>query len=400
MHNLLVPHNERVGYYLVNNQKFDNKWDAMVCATQQNTDYTWHFAPEIFDNIDWSTPVDASLDALYALRLQQLRNKYEHLILFFSGGKDSLNILMTAVNNNILLDEIVVFYPFAMEKFFNNKELDSDNIYSEVEYAAKPLLKSLENRLDPRTKIRFQDNGETNNKFHSLDDWYDHIRPANTLQMVSPSYGGAFDPELIKLALQCKKVGVIIGADKPNVSEFEGSYYFKFIDVAFNTIPRPKSKEMKAQYEYISYEAFYITPELPELVIKQAQTIAKALDIDPKLRKTQQNVFPLGMAKEEIVSLNSVLMSEREKIMAQYLYSDGINPWQTHKHKKHLYRRGEKVVWQTADNTIKDNYWNGVSSVVKNIDKKFFVWSDYVMGPQPKLTKSYFLKHISYKEPE
>lgn len=398
MLNTIVPHNERVGYYLVNNQKFDNKWDAMLTATAENTDYSWYFAPEIFDKIDWSVPVEASLDSLYALRLQQLRNKYEHLVLFFSGGKDSLNILMTAINNNILLDEIVVFYPFAMEKFFNNVELDSDNVYSEVEYAAKPILKSLESRLDPRTKIRFQDNGETNNRFHSLDDWFDQIRPANTLQMVSPSYGGAFDPELIKLALQCKNVGVIIGADKPGVHEVEGSYYFKFMDVAFNTIPRPKSKEMKAQYEYISYEAFYITPDLPQLVVKQAQTIAKALDVDPVLRRTQRNSFPLDMTKEEVSSVISALMSERERIMAKYLYSDGIYPWQTNKHKKHLYRRGEKVVWQTANNAIKDNYWNGVSSVVNKIDKKFFSWGDYTLGPIPRFSKPYFLKHIAYKD--
>ena len=398
MLNTIVPHNERVGYYLVNNQKFDNKWDAMLTATAENTDYSWYFAPEIFDKIDWSIPVEVSLDSLYALRLQQLRNKYEHLILFFSGGKDSLNILMTAINNNILLEEIVVYYPFAMEKFFNNVELDSDNLYSEVEYAAKPILKSLQNRLDPRTKIRFQDNGETNNKFHSLDDWFDQIRPANTLQMLSPSYGGAFDPELIKLALQCKKVGVITGADKPVVHEAEGSYYFKFVDVAFNSIPRPKSKEMKAQYDYISYEAFYQSPDLPQLVIKQAQTIASALDIDPIFRSTQQSSFPVGMTKEEINSLLNAIMSEREAITAKYLYSDGIYPWQTNKHKKHLYRRGEKVVWQTANNSIKDNYWNGVNSIVNKIDKKFFSWGDYVLGPVPRTSKPYFLKHIAYKD--
>lgn len=393
-----VPHSERVGYYLVNNEKYDNKWDAMLSATAQNTDYSWYFAPEVFDKIDWSTPVDLSLDQLYAVRLQQLRNKYEHLVLFFSGGKDSLNILLTAINNNILLDEIVVFYPFAMEKFFNNKELDSDNVYSEVEFAAKPLLKSLESRLDTRTKIRFQDNGDTNNKFHQNADWFDEIRPANTLQMISPSYGGAFDPELIKLALQCKKVGVIVGADKPSVFESEGNYYFKFMDVAFNTIPRPKSKEMRAQYEFINYEAFYQTPDLPELVVKQAQTIAQALDIDPKLRSTQPTAFPVGMNKWEVTEIVSSLMSERERLMAQYLYSDNIYPWQTKKHKKHLYRRGEKVVWQTMDNSAKDNYWNGVSSVVKQIDKKFFAWSDYVLGPVPRFSKPYFLKPVQYKE--
>ena len=143
-------HYERVGYYEVGGKRYDNKWDAMLHSTSLNTTYKWDFAPEIFSQIDWSKPISLSLDELYRLRLMQLREQYDHLILFFSGGKDSLNILMTSIKNNILLDEIVVYYPFAMEKYFNNTELDSDNLYSEVEYAAKPLLKQFQHQIDKR----------------------------------------------------------------------------------------------------------------------------------------------------------------------------------------------------------------------------------------------------------
>lgn len=402
---MIIPYNaqlyeERVGYYKVNNKKYDNKWDAMVDATLRNKDYTWHYAPEIFDNIDWSTPIDASLDDLYAMRMQQLRNQYQHVILFFSGGKDSLNILMTAINNNILLDEIVVYYPFAMEKLFNNKELDSDNLFSEVEYAAKPILKMLGNRLDPRTKIRFQDIGDTTSKFQEKPDWYDHIRPANTLQMVSPSNGGACDIELIKLALQGKNVCVITGADKPNIIEIGDSYYFKFMDASFNSIPRPKSNEMKSQYNFIHYEPFYQTPFFPQLVVKQAQVIAAAYDSDVNLRNLQ-NFDPSKLNipsndKEKISEMFNIVMSEKERLLATYLYSDGIQPWQTRKHKKQLYRRGEKVVWETMNNTLKDNYSNTLKTLLKRIDPKFFVGSDYVLGPKPMFTKPYFIKKTLY----
>lgn len=396
----LKLYNERVGYYEVAGHRYDNKWDAMITATTLNSDFTWKFAPEIFDEIDWSSPIDLTLDELYSLRMQQLRNQYEHVILFFSGGKDSLNILMTALKNNILLDEIVVYYPFAMEKMFNNKELDSNNLYSEVEFSAKPILKMLENRLDPRTKIRFQDIGETTNKFHQKSDWYDHIRPANTLQMVSPSNGGACDIELIKLALQGKNVCVITGADKPSVMEINGSYYFKFMDASFNSIPRPKSNEMKSQYDFIHYEPFYQTPFLPELVVKQAQVIATAYDYDVNLRNLQ-NFDPTKLNipsndKEKISEAFNISMSEKERLLATYLYSDGIQPWQTRKHKKELYRRGELVVWETMDNILRDNYMNGLKSVVKKINPKFFVGQDYVLGPRPIFTKPYYIKKTSY----
>lgn len=379
---------ERVGYYEVGNFRYDNKWDAMIHASELKCDYTWKFAPEIFSAIDWSIPIQLSLDELYRLRLQQLRDQYDHLILFFSGGKDSLNILMTAVNNNILLDEIVVYYPFAMEKYFNNKDTDSDNLYSEIEFAAKPILKSLENKLT-RTKIRFQDIGETINTFTQNDDWFDHIRPANTLQLVSPSNGGAYDPEIIKLAIQGKNVGIIVGADKPLVVEQDGAFYFKFMDAAFNGIPRPRSNEMKSQYNFIHYEAFYQTPFLPELVIKQAQVIAAAYDVDKTLRDLQNFSHHTN---------HNLVMSERERILATYLYSDGINPWQTLKHKKHLIRRGEKIVWQTFDNKTKDNYSNTLKTLTKKIHNKFFVGENYVFGPKPLFSKLYFLKKTAYGE--
>ena len=380
-------HHELVGYYEVGGKRYDNKWDAMLHATQLNTTYTWDFAPEIFSKINWALPIEFSLDDLYRMRLQQLRAKYDHLVLFFSGGKDSLNILMTAINNNIFIEEIVVYYPFAMEKYFNNKELDSDNVYSEVEYAAKPILKLLENKLDKRTKIRFQDIGETTAKFHDNADWFDRIKPANTLQMVSPSYGGACDVELIKLALSGKSVGVITGADKPTIKEINGAFYFVFVDASFNVIPRPGSKEMKSQYDFIQYEAFYQTPELPELVVKQAQVAARAYDSDIVLRNLEKSILD-----------HNTYISEKERMIAKYIYSDGITPWQTKKHKKHLHRRGEKVVFQILTNTQKDNYLNGVKSIVKNINNKFFTNGDYMMGPIPILSKPYFIQHATYKE--
>lgn len=380
-------YDERVGRYKVGNSQYDNKWDAMIHASAINGDYIWEYNPEIFDKFDWSKPIQFSLDELYVMRLNQLREQYDYLILFFSGGKDSTNILLTAVNNNIHIDEIVVYYPFAMEKYFNDKDHDSDNLYSEVEYAAKPLLKKLENKLT-KTKIRFQDIGDTTNKFTQNTDWFDQVRPPNTLQMVSPSNGGVCDVELIKLALEGKRVCVIVGVDKPTIVEVDGSYYFKFVDASFSTIPRPRSKEMKSQYDFICYEPFYQTPAFPELTIKQAQVIADAYDIDPSLRTLQNFTHHVKF---------NVVYSERERIMATYLYSDGITPWQTLKHKKHLFRRGEKVVWQTLSNEVKDNYINAVKSITKKVHPKFFVGEDYILGPKPCFSKSYFIKKAQIK---
>jgi hypothetical protein len=84
--------------------------------------------------------------------------------------------------------------------------------------------------------------------------------------------------------------------------------------------------------------------------------------------------------------------------MATYLYSDGLNPWQTMKHKKHLHRRGEKIVFQTMNSTQKDNYVNGLKSITNRVNPRFFVDGNFVLGPVPCLSKPYFLQRSTYKE--
>lgn len=379
---------ERTGVYIIGEHRYDNKWDAMIKASELNTNFRYEFAPEVFNKIDWTIPIEISLDELYRMRLQQLRDEYDHLTLFFSGGKDSLNILMTSIKNNILIDEIVVYYPFAMEKYFNKHELDADNLYSEVEFAAKPLLKQLENQIDKRTKIRFQDNGHTNAEFLKNEDWFDLVRPSNTLQMVSPIYGSVCDPNFSNLAMQGKHSAIITGADKPRIVEMDRVFFFTFSDPGFNTISRPKSEEMKVLFgENVCFEAFYHTPFLPELVVKQAQVAAAAYDTDAYLRNVEK-IYAHDM---------NIAMSERETILAKILYSDGIQPWQTRKHRKDLIRRGEKVVWETLTNDMKFNYTNGVKSITSRVDKRFFVDGDYIKGPKPSVSRLYQLKFATYQ---
>ena len=77
-----------------------------------NKDYfgevSFYYNDHVFDKFDWGIPVDISLDRLYTFRAQQLRDKYKKLILSFSGGTDSIQVLNTFLKNRIHLDEIVV----------------------------------------------------------------------------------------------------------------------------------------------------------------------------------------------------------------------------------------------------------------------------------------------------
>ena len=84
--------NDRLGYYRVGWKKFYNKTLALLESNKTGYKIDWVFNNDIYGKIDWTLPVLESLDLLYALRARQLREKYDYLVLYFSGGADSTNI--------------------------------------------------------------------------------------------------------------------------------------------------------------------------------------------------------------------------------------------------------------------------------------------------------------------
>lgn len=88
-----------------------------------------------FDNLefDWTIDENLSLNSLYIERLKFLRQNYEHLELWWSGGYDSSNILETSIDANIAVDSIVVAgyrdlwnykIPANQEQYENKMHLD------------------------------------------------------------------------------------------------------------------------------------------------------------------------------------------------------------------------------------------------------------------------------------
>mgnify|MGYP001465744704 CR=1 FL=1 len=72
------------------------------------------FENKTFQNFDWSIEPAQSFKSLMKLRALQLRDSYPYLKFCFSGGADSTTVLKVFLENNIFINEIVVW------KFGNN----------------------------------------------------------------------------------------------------------------------------------------------------------------------------------------------------------------------------------------------------------------------------------------
>ena len=129
----------RHGFYMVGNKKFFNKTLALLESSTSKLPVEWKFNHDAYGKIDWTVPIETNLEELYRLRAQQLRNQYDYLILHFSGGADSTNVLHAFVRNNIFLDEIVMQYPKAHDQVANGVDYSGNNQYSEIPFSAIPI---------------------------------------------------------------------------------------------------------------------------------------------------------------------------------------------------------------------------------------------------------------------
>jgi hypothetical protein len=247
------------GYWQANGKYFDIKMNAILEAQSTNSDVTFHYNDEAWDQADWTVEPEPSLDEFYLQRARDLRAKYKTLILRFSGGADSMNILRTFVDNNIKIDVIVVNEYFGLNKDDRNMHPGS----AEKLAITLPCLDKLQQQGYVFERLEL-DNSKL---FHLLGDDPDWIFRINTprfrlVELSAPRT--VLHPELQRY--NSTDTCLITGLDKPHVfCKNEKVWYFLMPDYA-QVLADPG-------HSLIVQEPFYWTADLPELVIKQCHVI-------------------------------------------------------------------------------------------------------------------------------
>lgn len=274
-----VKHNQ-MGYYMVGDDVFINKIQASMAATTLRKPMSFHWFDEIFDGVDRSLIGTRSLPDLYRERAQQLRDSYDYLILYYSGGADSLNILRTFLDNGIRLDQITVKCPtrFVDSSVHvpNTVDLTAANILSEWDYVTKPDLEKI-SRHHPEIRIEILDwslDFINNNNF-VREELFETV---SFLRLGRLSINNTHSVVERQLLDQGKKVGVIWGIDKPCMYVGkDDSVVMRFADDVI-AAARP------APYNISGTEYFYWTPKMPLLAFEMAYQTAIWFSMRPKLR--------------------------------------------------------------------------------------------------------------------
>jgi hypothetical protein len=277
--------NKKLGYYTVNGLEFDSKLRACFFSQAVGGVLQWHFNDEVFEKYDWSIEPVESLDRLYDLRSKQIRDSYDYVIISFSGGSDSLNIVESFIRQGLHIDEIVVNTTEKAGSRFNianQHNLDPKYAqHAEHVFQTIPRLKEIEKRI-PKTKISILDLSD-----YLLNSWLeigdaswvmDKREGLNPLNVTRFNYLH-FD-SIRRSFDKTKKLGLILGVEKPRTYiNSDNKFFIRFNDRATNIITIENHIK---DYDNAVVEYFYWSPDSVELLCKQAHVIKRWLEFNPE----------------------------------------------------------------------------------------------------------------------
>jgi hypothetical protein len=269
------------GVYRANGRNFFNKLEAIMDVNQHGGWIEWDYHDQIFGSAQWDLEPPVQLASLYRERALQLREAYDHLVLFYSGGVDSWNILKTFIDNNIRLDEIYMFGAFEAEEKVNPSiGLDTNpGYYTREIQQSLPLVR----RLAEHHRIRVNVYDWTRDIIKAADDpdwfWTAGVRFDPTC-MVRSRFHKIFR-EHNDLLHKGRRVGFVYGVDKPRLLRDDNTIYFAFLDVIMTTGTLPTNDILGEYWENDEY--FYWSPNMPELAIKQSHEVVRWLKTNNKI---------------------------------------------------------------------------------------------------------------------
>lgn len=248
---MILPHSKNIPIkkvnYTVNEKTFYNPYAAFLYAAHNCFHEHVHFSvfQNEFNHVDWKTYPESSYESLFLLRAIQLRNKYNKLGIMFSGGTDSTTVISSFLDNNIPIDFVVVLVSELNDNF---KHL----------FQGRELINWVKNKWPLNSKniefivVDYFESITKTELFYS-EEYILSETDANPVQyfptIINNGIKKAIDN---KIAYDWK---LITGHEPPNVNK-NLSY---FVDKTFIHI-----------LNKFWIEFFFLTPDLPEIVVKQA----------------------------------------------------------------------------------------------------------------------------------
>ena len=227
----MYDHNlDDYGYYQLGNARYFNKVQAILDSDRCQWPLRWNYLDQEFDQHDWTQEPDVSLEDLYAARARDIRERYDYLVLHFSGGSDSCNVLETFIRAGVHLDEVLIRGSYSQVPHHRGV-IAAEHGYGECISQAMPLAQWVRDNHMPHLRITLVDTTKIMlDYFGRNPDWVEH---SGTI--LTPSFGwkaclDGISPHYRELTERGQRVAHIYGADKPNIRRRGAIFYTQWAD--------------------------------------------------------------------------------------------------------------------------------------------------------------------------
>jgi hypothetical protein len=268
-------HLNKHGYFSVGNQNLYSKLDAIRLSVATGEPVQWHYNDEVFSKLDWTVEPEKDIRTMYRERAQAIRDKFDYVVVMFSGGSDSTTVLDSFINNNIPVDEVfmhqwIKYQPEGVDSYMN----------AEITYSALPYLK----RKLPtawNTNVRLHDPSDYAlaclNDANFRERSYREVNNIHNLQWISIHHNlHRRFPEYLKLIDQGKRIVFVWGEAKPHINyDLEKNKHYFYFEDHYAHAPQPRDQELNDPY--CQHEQFYDDPLHPEIKVKQAHLVLNVL---------------------------------------------------------------------------------------------------------------------------
>lgn len=363
--NISIKQNLKLGYYTVGDKIFYSKPEALLESTKTGHFPEWNFGNEVFGDQNWTQEPETPLRELYRIRAQQLRDRYDYIRIEFSGGGDSAMALYSFVTNGIHIDEVTFRYPKSGEKNVTDDPFNykPENTLSEYKFAAQPVLQWLAIHA-PKTKIVMHDYTE-----NMITADYDETWVFKSKDYFQPGHAFKHDPlgyeEHRNQADTGKNICILYGVDKPKICIKDKKWYLYFMDVMAN-----HSVTTFREYSNLNIEYFYWSPDLPDLIHKQAYLIMNWFNLPSNQHAQYLCRWP---------NYSYTQRTAYEHLIKPLIYPDyDPTTFQTSKPSNSFYNEMDHWFYTNFKDTPQYHLWQaGLGLLVDQIDPKFF---NYELG--------------------
>lgn len=273
-----------LGVYRCGGINFPSKVAACVHSERTGQPVEWWFHNETFEAYPWHIEPTETLDELYDRRARELREQYDYILISYSGGSDSNNVVQSFMRQGLHIDEIVTNHMTEATKktlVLDPTVKDSWNFNAEHQLNAVPRLNELRLAL-PRTKFTVLEVSDL--VLNSLQKFEDAEWVLNRTGHVSVGlafrYNYFYFSELQRRFDRGQRVAIVTGVDKAKTYlDQNWNFWTWFPDQTVNIVT---INDFNVDYTNVRMELFYWGATTAPIVAKQAHVIRRWLERNPR----------------------------------------------------------------------------------------------------------------------